>query len=148
MGGMSPAVLAEFAPLSPSAQWAIVSILGVISTIAVIWGVIRRRPPVGEDLVQLRTSIDALKGSVEQLTEAHEKHVTHAAEIETLKREVGELREHRENDLRAQRTYTRESTERIFLRIEQLNDSVNKNFQAVERAIGKLEGKVEANTPP
>lgn len=141
---MLPTVFAEFMPLPPAAQWAIASLLSVAGTLAVIWGVFRRKPPVGEDLVQLRASIDALNHSVEQLTKAHEKHVTHAAEIETLKKEVLTLQRQREEDQRSTRAYVAQSNQRIFERIDELADSTAKNFQAVERAIGRVEGKLDA----
>lgn len=141
---MLPLVVAEFTPLPPAAQWAIVSILGVVATLAIIWGTLRRKPPVGEDLVQLRSSIDALNKSVESLTKAHEKHATHATEIETLHEKVRDLERLREDDQKGNRTYTRESTERIFKRIDELSNSVASNFQRVERALGQLEGKVDS----
>jgi predicted nucleic acid-binding Zn-ribbon protein len=141
---MLPLVFAEFTPLPPAAQWAIVSILGVIATLVIIWAAIRRQPPVGEDLVKLRSSIEALNSSVEALTKAHEKHITHGAEIENLQEQVRRLQHQREDDQRNARAYTANSNEKIFKRIEDLSDSMSKNFQNVERALGQLEGRVEA----
>jgi uncharacterized protein YydD (DUF2326 family) len=141
---MSPSVLAEFAPLTPAAQMALVSLLGVIATLVIIWSAIRRKPPVGEDLVQLRGSIDALNRSVESLTKAHDRHASHAAEIETLKKEVLQLQRQREDDQRSTRAYVAQSNQRIFERIDELANSTAKNFQTVERAIGRIEGKLDA----
>jgi predicted nucleic acid-binding Zn-ribbon protein len=141
---MLPTVVAQFAPLSPAAQLAVVSLLGVIATLVIIWSAIRRKPPVGEDLVQLRGSIDALNRSVETLTKAHERHASHASEIETLKKEVLQLQRQREDDQKSTRAYVAQSNQRIFERIDELADSMSKNSQSVERAIGRIEGKLDA----
>jgi chromosome segregation ATPase len=139
-----PLFLADFAPLSPGAQWAIISLLGVALTLVLIWSALRRQPPLDSELVSLRGSIEALQKSVSSLEETFEKVATHATEIETLQEKVRSLEQHREDDQRSNRTYTRESGERIFKKLDELKDSVAANFQSVERAIGQLEGQVQA----
>lgn len=175
---MLPAIFAEFAPLSPGAQWAGVSILGVVLTILLIWSLIRRKPPLDTELVKLQgsidglnksvgeltenqkaqdlhatgmvklqASIDGLNKSVGELTETQRAHASHGSEISKLQEDVRELRKNREEDLRAQREYTRQSGERVFKRIDEMESSVNKNFQSVERALGQLEGQIKSMQP-
>lgn len=139
---MLPAALANFTPVSASAQVTILSLLSVMLIVLNIVAHFRRKPPLDSELTKLNITIEGLKGSVDNLTKAHQQHVSHAEAIETLQREVAELRGHREKDLADQRKYTRESTERIFKRIDEVDSSVATNFQAVERALGQLEGRV------
>jgi chromosome segregation ATPase len=134
--------IADFTPLSPSAQVAVVSVLGVIAVVVGIWVAVRRRPPLDTELEKLNSAIAGLQKAVDALTKTAGEHAHHATEIQALKSKVTTLEEHREKDLHAQRTYTRESTQRIFDRLDELKDSFNSNFQAVERAMGQLEGKV------
>lgn len=141
---MPPAILAEFVPLSPASQWAIVSLLSVALILISIWAILRRKPPLGEDLVKLNATISSLEKAVEKLTKTQETYTTHATEIATLKIKVADLETKREEDNKAQRTYTRETTREIFVAIEKLKDSFNANIQAVERTLGKLEGAMEA----
>lgn len=143
---MLPATLAEFVPLSPSAQWAIISILSVVLTVVLIWSNVRRRPPLDTELVKLQVAIEALNKSVGELTETQRAHASHGSEIEKLQEEVHLLRSYREEDLRSQREYTRMSGERVFKRIDELDLAVNRNFQSVERALGQLEGQIKSLT--
>jgi predicted nucleic acid-binding Zn-ribbon protein len=136
--------LAEFAPLPPAAQWAIVSLLSVALTLVLIYNALRRKPPLDAELVKLQSAIESLQKSVDDLTETQKAHATHASEIAELQRKVTALEQHREEDARAQRTYTRESGQRIFVKIDELSASVAQNFQSVERAIGQLEGQVKS----
>lgn len=155
---MFPQWLAQFSPLTPEFQLGFISILAV----AVLVQSLRRKPPIGEDLIKLSGAIEALNKAVEDLTKANEKHLNHATEIEQLKEKVRLLDARREADQRAfqeklaaldgrreedqarNRSYTAQSTERIFKRIDELAASVSANFQSVERTLGQLEGKVSA----
>jgi hypothetical protein len=67
----------------------------------------------------------------------------HASEIEALQEKVRVLEEHRERDLQAQRTYTRETTREIFVALDNLKSSFSSNIQQIERAMGKLEGSFD-----
>lgn len=144
---MLPAPVAQISPLSPEFQLGLISLLGVAVLVQSLVAAFRRKPPVGEDLVQLRTSIDSLKKSVELLTLAHEKHVAHSAEITALQKEVDRLKTQREEDQRSARSYTAQSNQRIFERIDELAETVAANFQSVERAIGKVEGQLQTLHP-
>lgn len=142
---------AQFTPIPADFQLGVISLIFATGALVGILAYFRRRPPVGENLVQLRGSLDALNTSVgvlteahNALTEAHNAHISHAAEIEALQEKVRTLERLREEDQKANRTYTRESTERIFKRIDELGDSMNKNFHSVERSLGQLEGQVAA----
>ena len=138
---MSPS-LADFTPLSPQAQLAVISVLAVTLLVLAILSHVRRKPPLDSELVKLALAIEGLQKSVDVLTDAERIHATHAVEISSLQDKVRELEGHREEDQKSNRTYTRETTREIFLKLDELKDSVNSNFRTVERAIGQLEGKV------
>jgi chromosome segregation ATPase len=140
---MSP-IVADFTPLSASAQVAIVSLLAVLLIVLNILALLRRKPPLDTELVKLNSAIDGLQKSVDSLNATAKEHADHDAEITALKEKVRTLESARETDLQAQRKYTRETTHEIFEKLDELKDSVNANFQSVERAMGQLEGKVEA----
>lgn len=136
-------LLAEFTPLSPQAQLAAVSLLAVALLVLGIRSHFKRQPPLDSELVKLNEAIKGLQKAVDKLTESAEAHSSHATEIQGLKSEVDTLKQHREEDLRQQREYTRKSSHDIFAKLDELKDSVNGNFRAVERAIGQLEGRIE-----
>ena len=119
--------LADFTPLSAQAQLAVVSLLAVLLIVLNILAHLRRKPPLDAELVKMNGAIEGLQSSFNGLAE-----------------KVRSLEEHRERDLAAQRTYTRETTREIFLKIDELKDSSATNFKIVERAIGQLEGKIES----
>lgn len=141
---MPPFSAANIAPISPEWQLGLLSVLGILFLVLSILGHFKRKPPVDSQLVALNTTIEGLKDAVEKLTATQATHASHSSEIQKLQDEVKELRAHREADLRSQREYTRQSGERIFSRIDELDRSVNNNFQSVERAIGNLEGRLAA----
>lgn len=144
MRGMLPQIVAQFTPLTPAAQLTIVSILAVAVALVTLWAHLRRKPPLDTELVKLHAAIAGLEKSVIQLSETAREHSDHNAEIRALKDKVRILEVAREGDLAAQRKYTRETTHEIFEKLDELKSSVSSNFQKVERAIGQLEGKIEA----
>jgi chromosome segregation ATPase len=155
---MLPAILvAQFSPLSPAAQTAIVSVLAIIVTLLVIRSYVRRDPPLDTELKTLSLAISGLQQTVSKLTSAQEKHATHETEIDELKTKVASLEalrekdkeavdKKRDEDLSAQRKYTRETTKEIFDKLDHLQDSFSKNFQLVERTLGNVEGQLKGLT--
>lgn len=144
---MFPAALvAEFTPLSPQAQLAVVSLLAVGLLILAIRGHLRRSPPLDSELMKLSLAIEGLQVSFAKLNVAMESHATHASEIAALQDKVRTLEEHRENDQKGNRTYTRESSERIFRKLDELKDSVSANFQSIENRLGRVDGSIEQLT--
>jgi hypothetical protein len=140
---MLPLTYAQFTPLSPGAQLAIVSLLVIVGALVALWSHLKRKPPLDSELIQLHTAIGALQKSVDGLNATAKEHADHNIEIAGLKEKVRILEQSREVDLAAQRKYTRETTHEIFEKLDELKSSVGQNFQAVERALGQLEGKVE-----
>lgn len=135
--------LADFTPLSPQAQLAIISLLVGATLILGIRATLIRKPTLDSELVKLNAAIESLQKSVDSLSDTAREHADHATEIEALKEKVRTLEGARENDLAAQRRYTRETTHEIFEKLDELKSSVSQNFQALERGIGQLEGKLE-----
>lgn len=140
---MLPSLVANFTPLSPAAQLAIVSLLVVAVALVTIWSHLRRKPPLDSELAKLHGAIESLQSSVKLLSDTAREHADHNSEIRALKEKVRGLEIARESDLAAQRKYTRETTHELFQKLDELKGSVSSNFQAVERALGQLEGKVE-----
>lgn len=134
--------LAEFSPLSGSAQWAIVSILSVALICVSLWVLLRRQPPLDAHLAKFEATIAGLTDSVNKLTEAQEAAAGHAAEIRTLKERVATLEQLRDTDAKAQREDMSTNTRQLFDRIDGVEKAVAMNFQAVERALGRLEGRI------
>ncbi|MEK7766793.1 MAG: hypothetical protein AAB368_11190, partial [bacterium] len=132
-----------FTPLSPQAQLAGISILGMTLLVLTILSHVRRKPPLDSELVKLALAIEGLQKSVDVLTDAERTHATHAVEISALQHQVQELEGYREDDQKSSRTYIRETTHEIFGKIDDLKDSLNANLRMVERAVGQVEGKVE-----
>jgi cell division protein FtsL len=143
---MLPLPFAQFTPLSPAAQLAIVSVLAVAVALVTLWAHLRRKPPLDSELLKLHTAIESLQKSVEGLDATAKKHADHNVEIAGLKEKVRLLEVAREADLAAQRKYTRETTHEIFEKLDELKTAVGNNFQRVERAIGQLEGKIDARS--
>ncbi len=161
-------LLATFQPIPENAQWVIVSLLGIALTLLLIWSLVRRRPPLDSELVKLSLAIKGLQDSFAELNAAMKAHAAQAAEITALQKQVRSLEEHREKDLQAQRTYTRESTRELFAkldaqgqltqekldaqgqltqhRLDRINDSLNANFISVENRLGRVDGAIEQLT--
>lgn len=142
---MPPAIpaLATFTPLSPDLQVGINSLIALLLSVLALVSFFRRKPPLDSELVELKAAISSLSTTVVDLVEQVKAVASHASEIDALKDKVARLDELREEDQRANRTYTRESGERLYKKVDELAASVAANFQAVERALGKLEGKVD-----
>ncbi|MBI5770896.1 MAG: hypothetical protein HZA93_24170 [Verrucomicrobia bacterium] len=161
-----PARAADFTPLSADFQvnvWNLVSLLIALGT---LWAFGRRKPPLDAQLVRLETSIEALNRNMADLATAQKQAAGHELEIAALKDKVRNLEARRDEDLRAQRTYTRETTRELFekmesnaritqdrldalandfaARIETLSQSLSENIQSVERGLGRLEGQMES----
>lgn len=135
-------LVAEFTPLPPSAQLAFVSLLTVVVTLASLWSMLRRRPPLDAQIAKFEATIAGLTESVDKLTEAQEAAAGHSAEISALKDRVAALETQREADADAAREDLRRTTRELFDRIEGVEKAVATNFQAVERALGRLEGQI------
>lgn len=135
-------LLAEFTPLAPSTQIAIVSLLGVVVTLVSLWSMLRRRPPLDAHLAKFEAALEGLRASVDELTEAQKAAAEHSAEIRALKQRVATLEQLRDMDAKAQRDDMRTNTRELFQRIESVEQTVAKNFQLVERALGKVEGQL------
>lgn len=146
--------LADFTPLSPQAQAAIFSVIAIVLAILAIRGYLRRSPPLDSELVKLNTAIASLQTSVEELSKTQKSHATHAIEIDALQEKVRRLESNREEDMRAQRTYTRETTREIFEKLERVatgfaekvdkvSASFASNVQKLEGALGRLDGTCE-----
>jgi predicted nucleic acid-binding Zn-ribbon protein len=136
-------LLAETSPLSNEFQLNLISLLGILALILSILAYFRRKPSLDTELIQLRTTIESLTATVAKLVTNQEEHATHAQQIADLKHEVVQLKAHREEDQRSQRTYIRETTKEIFTAIDALKSTFSTNVQAMERALGKLEGSME-----
>ena len=144
---VSQQLLADFAPLSPTFQSDIYSVVlifaavgGLILGAIGIWVSMRRQPPLDAELVRFSSAIDVLKKSVDELAETAKEHADHESEITGLKEKVKLLESRREEDLQAQRKYTRETTHEIFEKIDGLVETFNNNTRTMERALGGVEG--------
>lgn len=137
--------LAEFTPLSPSAQLAIVSLLATVLAVLNTLSFFKRKPPLDSELVRLNAAIGGLKEAVDKLGKAADDHASHATEIEQLKAQVQTLTKQREEDARSQRTYTRETSHEIFKKLDDIAKSfADKVDQVGTRFTDKVE-KVSAS---
>lgn len=137
--------LAEFTPLSAPAQLAIFSLILVASLGTNIWFNVRasrRKPTIDVDLVKLASQIETLAAGFSRLSAAVERSANHASEIKTLQREVQDLRRARDEDQGRQRSYTQKTTRELFERMEAGERAMAKNFQSVERSLGRIEGQL------
>lgn len=139
-------LLAQFAPLSPTAQLAIVSVLSVALTITLIYTALRRKPPLDVDLTKLASTADQLTQTVGELKDTLEQYAGHSARISALEKECATLRSELDREISAQRAYTAKTSREIFERIERVEQSVAQNFQSVERALGRVEGMLSPRT--
>ncbi len=135
--------LAEFSPLSADFQLNIWNVLLFVSTLATLWAAIRRKPPLDARLTEFSASIAGLKGSVDKLTKAQEDAAGHAARIAQLERECGELRAEIDRKTTEQRQSTDESMHDLYLRIEGFESATARNFQTIERSLGRIEGELK-----
>lgn len=152
---MLPAqTLAEFTPLSPTAQLAIVSLLGVAVALLTIRSLVRRTPPLDSHLTKFEAAIATLTKAVDDLTEAQRSASSHSTRIATLEKECSILRqeldkkltdqrEDFDKKLTAQHEAGDESIHEVYLRIENIELSNSKNFQSIERALGRIEGALQ-----
>lgn len=134
--------LAEFSPLSPSAQIAVVSLLSVALICVSIWAMVRRQPPLDAQIARFEATIDTLRKAVDELTEAQRGAASHSARIAQLENECAELRSALDRRLTEQRRDTDESITKLYLRIESFEKAVAMNFQTVERSLGRIEGQL------
>jgi regulator of replication initiation timing len=143
---MPPALLPELVagPLSSGFQTDILSLIAVIGALVAIWAVFRRKPPIDSELVKLQLSIENLQQAVTDLVANQRLCGAHRTETADLKRRLGELETRRESDSHAQRTYTRESAHDIFSKLDATKDALAVNIQAVERAVGRVEGEMKS----
>lgn len=118
----------------------------------------RRQPSLDVDLVSLQGSITTLNASVADLKAAKDNHNGHRERIAALEArctEQKELCEHLkaqlEREIAAQRSFQAKNTREIFDRIEAdgkdlrasitiLGSTINKEFNTLYRALGKVEG--------
>lgn len=141
---MLPAqTLAEFTPLSPTAQLAIVSLLGVAVALLTIRSLVRRTPPLDAHLTKFESAIATLTKAVDDLTEANRAAANHSTRIATLERECSALRTELDRKLTDQHVATDKSIREVYLRIESIELSNSKNFQSIERALGRIEGALQ-----
>jgi hypothetical protein len=139
-------VLADFVPglLSQGFQLDLLNLIAIIGALVALWVALRRKPPLDSELVKLETAIEGLQGAVSELTVSSKLCSSHRTETADLKRRMGELESKREIDLHAQRTYTRESAHDIFAKLDATKDALGINIQAVERAMGRVEGEMKS----
>ncbi|MBM3851594.1 MAG: hypothetical protein FJ399_00400 [Verrucomicrobia bacterium] len=143
---LSSATLADFTPLSAQAQIAIVSVLGLALLVLAIRNHVRRQPPLDSELVKITIAIEGLQSAVATLNESVREQAGHAAEILALQTKVRDLETKREEDLRAQRSYTRETTRELFEKLDDVKTSLSANFQSVENRLGRVDGALEQLT--
>lgn len=134
--------LAEFAPISADFQLNVWNVLLFLSTLGTLWAAIRRKPPLDARLTEFSSSISGLKASVDKLTKAQEEAAGHAARIAQLERECSTLRTEIERKTTEQRKATDESMHDLYLRIEGFETATARNFQTVERSLGRIEGQL------
>ncbi|WP_043588956.1 hypothetical protein [Geminisphaera colitermitum] len=108
-------------PLTSEFQTGLISSLSIAALALSVWAYFRRRPPVDADLSRIEADLKALK---EQ----------HAALVEKQDREAAE-----------QRKQTDDLINGVYKRIEAVQSSFNRNFQTMERALGRIEGAIERN---
>lgn len=137
-------LLAEFTPLSNSAQMAVVSLLILVSLLLTIWSLTRRHPPLDAHLTKFEGSIATLTKAVDELTKAQRAAADHSTRIAQLERECSALRLELDEKITDQRDATDEGIQRVYLRIESLEQSVSRNFQTIERSLGRIEGELKA----
>ncbi len=143
---MLPAALAELlpSPISRGFQLDLFNLLAVLGALVAIWAATRRKPPLDAELVKLQFSIDGLQQSVADLANNQKLCGAHRTETADLKRRLGEIETKRDVDLQAQRTYTRDSAHDIFAKLDATKDALGVNIQAVERAMGRVEGEMKS----
>lgn len=124
-------LLAEFTPLSPSAQLAIFSLLTVVVTLVSLWSMLRRRPPLDAQIARFEAAIEGLNRSVADLAEAQRQASSHGFRIDAIERNCA-----------ACRIETNRALKDVYDRIESVESSMGENFQSVERALGRIEGQI------
>lgn len=137
-----PLLLAEFSPLSPSAQLAIVSILSLLLIVLSIRAMIRRDPSLDTHLAKFEASIATLTKSVNELTESQKLAADHSTRIRALESEAVAIRAAHTQCSMAHRSDQTRVTREWFDRIEKVESGMAKNFQTIEGAIGRIEGQL------
>lgn len=135
-------ILANLKPLSPEIQTSLFTIGGVLMGVVAVLIYFRRNPPLEAQLAAFRAAIATLQKSVDQLATSARAHATHAAEIADLQQEVNKLRSQRDADQQTQRSYIAKNTRELHERIGAVEASINRNFQTLERALGRIEGQI------
>jgi len=154
---MPPAFLADFSPLDGAFQNNVYSLILIVSAVAGLWLMSRRKPAVDTDLAKLTSSIDTLTTAVSKLEEANEKYSGNHAEIAHLKEEVRELKAQRGQDITEYRKYVLEVSQTFSKRIESesritqdkldtISNTINAEFRTLYRALGKVEGQTDERT--
>ena len=129
-------------PISPAFQADLLSLLAIIGAVLAILMGFRRKPPLDTELVKLQLSIESLQAAVSDLTASQKFCGTHRAETAELMRRIDELEGKRDPDLQRERAHTEGMINTIFLKIDDLKDSISANFQSMEGRIGKVEGTI------
>ncbi len=146
---LSPALAASFTPISEDFQLNVWNLMVLAAAIIALLASFRRKLPLESELVKLQGAIDGLQKSVEALTRAERSHAGHETEIASLRSKITLLESRREEDLRAQRNYTRETTHALFTKLDEnsskthqkldnFTSSVNTIFRDIAADIGAL----------
>lgn len=135
--------LAEFAPISDSIQWALVSLLGVALSIVTIWALTRRTPPLDAHLARFEAAIGTLNESVTALTEAQKGFATYGVRIDLLERNCQNCRGEVTHALRAQSVTFDRAIKEVYDRVEESSQCFSTNLQSIENRLGRVDGALE-----
>lgn len=122
---------------------AIITAVTVVDRIDSILARRRRQPSVDVDLVGLQAAITTLTESVDELKAARADHSGHKERISALEEKCRALDTEATAAAAAQRSYQAKLTREWFERIEGVEKTMAKNFQDVERGMGRVEGALE-----
>lgn len=103
----------------------------------------RRQPSLDVDLVGLQSAIKSLTSAVDELKAARADHNGHKERIAALEQRCEALDKEANATASAQRSHLAKLTREFFERIEGVEKTMAKNFQDVERGMGRVEGALE-----
>jgi uncharacterized phage infection (PIP) family protein YhgE len=122
----------------------IVTLVTVLDKIDAIWQRRKRTPSVDVDLGSLKTSIDALTATVDELKSAKDDHSGHKERIKALEDKCAALDAQLDREIATQRSYIAKTHKDISDQIEGVRTSFANNIQSVERGLGRVEGTLQA----
>ena len=118
---------------------ALSTLLSTAATVVFIWDKFRRKPSIDETLNKDFLTKEEFKEHIKCERAEFLRHEDHN------KSEFKQLHEKLQNDIQVLRSYNAKTTKGIFEELRRMSTSFNKEFQDINKSLGRLEGEIKAS---